>query len=54
MALWRVIGWGIVPVTGLVSLLLMGIEEIAVQIEEPFGVQPVDVMQSIAEADVID
>ncbi|GMH38209.1 hypothetical protein BSKO_06093 [Bryopsis sp. KO-2023] len=36
--LWTTIGWGMVPCNILVAALLLAIEEIGVQIEEPFGI----------------
>lgn len=54
MALWSSVGWAIIPITGLVAMLLLGIEEIGVQIEEPFGVLALEVIQGIGEADVMD
>lgn len=36
--LWTTIGWGMVPCNILIAALLLGIEEIGVQIEEPFGI----------------
>lgn len=35
--LWSTIGWAMVPTNVLIAALLLGIEEIGVQIEEPFG-----------------
>lgn len=37
MGLWEQCGWSVVPITAMIALLLLGIEEIGVQIEEPFG-----------------
>lgn len=38
LALWPVCGWGTVPAVCLISFVLLGIEEIGVQIEEPFSI----------------
>ena len=36
--LWKSCHWAIIPVSTIVAFLLLGIEEIGVQIEEPFGI----------------
>ena len=36
--LWKSCHWAIIPVSAIVAFLLLGIEEIGVQIEEPFGI----------------
>ena len=41
--LWRACGWGCVPASVIIAFLLLGIEEIGVQIEEPFGILPLGV-----------
>lgn len=38
--LWRACHWVMVPAAVLISFLLLGVEEIGVQIEEPFGILP--------------
>ncbi len=38
--LWSACGWGAVPASVIIAFLLLGIEEIGVQIEEPFGILP--------------
>ena len=38
--LWHACGWGCVPASVIIAFLLLGIEEIGVQIEEPFGILP--------------
>ena len=40
--LWPHIGWAVVPSTAVVSFLLFGIDEISVQLEEPFGILPLE------------
>jgi len=50
----QTLGWGVVPATGLISMLLLGIEEIGVQIEEPFGILSLESICTRAEADVKD
>lgn len=44
LALWPVISWASVPVVGFMALLLLGIEEVGIQIEEPFGVLALEVI----------
>jgi predicted membrane chloride channel (bestrophin family) len=39
------LGWLSVPISMVVSFLLFGIEEIGVQIEEPFGILALEVRQ---------
>lgn len=41
-AMWPEAKWAVVPITGVVSYLLLGIDEIGVQIEEPFGILPLE------------
>lgn len=38
--LWRACHWVMVPAAVLIAFLLLGVEEIGVQIEEPFGILP--------------
>mmetsp|Transcript_27920 Transcript_27920/g.38604 ORF Transcript_27920/g.38604 Transcript_27920/m.38604 type:complete len:426 (+) Transcript_27920:107-1384(+) len=38
LALWKEMGWAAVPVEFMTSLFLLGIEDIGVQIEEPFSI----------------
>eukprot|EP00208_Stichococcus_sp_RCC1054_P004130 CAMPEP_0206135050 /NCGR_PEP_ID=MMETSP1473-20131121/412_1 /ASSEMBLY_ACC=CAM_ASM_001109 /TAXON_ID=1461547 /ORGANISM="Stichococcus sp, Strain RCC1054" /LENGTH=473 /DNA_ID=CAMNT_0053526755 /DNA_START=327 /DNA_END=1748 /DNA_ORIENTATION=- len=40
--LWHACGWGMVPASVAISFLLLGIEEIGVQIEEPFAILPLE------------
>ena len=40
------------PVSGLIAFLLLGIEEIGVQIEEPFSILPLEAMCAGAEHDL--
>lgn len=47
--LWNACGWGIVPVSTIIAFLLLGIEEIGVQIEEPFGILPLEAMCATIE-----
>jgi len=49
LALWEPMGnswnhWATVPVTFFISLFLFGIEEIGIQIEEPFGILPLEAL----------
>jgi len=48
-ALWTVTGdswnhWLAIPASGVLSIFLFGIEELGIQIEEPFGVLPLEVL----------
>ena len=38
--LWKSCGWAMIPATSVIAFLLLGIEEIGVQIEEPFSILP--------------
>ncbi|KAJ9511283.1 hypothetical protein QJQ45_017130 [Haematococcus lacustris] len=40
--LWSYCGWAMVPLTALISFVLLGIEEIGVYIEEPFSVMALE------------
>lgn len=51
-SLWESCRWGIVPLSMLVSFLLLGIEEIGVQIEEPFGILPLEDICATIHSDV--
>jgi len=42
LALWEETSWGVVPISGIVAFFLLGIDEIGVQIEEPFSIMPLD------------
>lgn len=42
--MWDICGWGVVPLTTVIAYLLLGIDEIGVQIEEPFGILPLEDM----------
>lgn len=53
-ALWAKLAWAAVPAVGLIALLLLGIEEIGVEIEEPFGILPLEVISNKAKADIIE
>lgn len=39
-SLWDACHWVTIPASGVIAFLLLGIEEIGVQIEEPFGILP--------------
>ena len=39
-SLWDACHWVTIPASGIIAFLLLGIEEIGVQIEEPFGILP--------------
>ena len=40
LTLWKACHWAMIPASAIVAFLLLGIEEIGVQIEEPFGILP--------------
>eukprot|EP01025_Chloroclados_australasicus_P059766 TRINITY_DN7577_c0_g2_i2.p2 TRINITY_DN7577_c0_g2~~TRINITY_DN7577_c0_g2_i2.p2 ORF type:complete len:158 (-),score=20.50 TRINITY_DN7577_c0_g2_i2:137-610(-) len=42
LSLWHDCGWLSVPATSVTAFLLLGIEEIGVQVEEPFGILPLE------------
>jgi len=50
-ALYPAFGWGCIPLSVGVSALLLGIDEIGVQIEEPFGVHHLDPLCGRCETD---
>jgi len=52
LALWEKMHWGVVPATIVVSYLLFGIDEIAIQMEEPFSVLPLEVLCDGLQRDV--
>lgn len=54
LGLWHDLRWSMVPITAIVALLLLGIEEIGVQIEEPFGLLPLDAICERIKIDVRD
>lgn len=41
-ALWEETSWGVVPISGAVAFFMLGIDEIGVQIEEPFSIMPLE------------
>ena len=51
-ALWPVMDLATVPATFLMTFLMLGIDEIGVQIEEPFAVLPVRPLVEVCERDV--
>lgn len=60
--IWQELGWLSVPVSMIVSFLLFGIEEIGVQVEEPFGILALEhycdevsqgINQATADADAL-
>lgn len=50
--LWKSCHWAMVPVSAIIAFLLLGIEEIGVQIEEPFGILPLENMCDTIEANL--
>lgn len=54
VCLWSKIGWGVVPSSALIAILLLGIEEIGVEIEEPFGILPLEVIADRSRQDTVE
>ncbi|MEW5313383.1 MAG: hypothetical protein WDW38_004954 [Sanguina aurantia] len=52
LGLWDKYHWAMLPVTALIGFLLLGIDEIGVQIEEPFGILPLFQFCSTIEKDL--
>ncbi|KAL3146980.1 hypothetical protein ABBQ38_014948 [Trebouxia sp. C0009 RCD-2024] len=50
--LWNSCHWAMVPTSGIICFLLLGIEEIGVQIEEPFGILPLEAMCATIETNL--
>ncbi|KAL3146982.1 hypothetical protein ABBQ38_014950 [Trebouxia sp. C0009 RCD-2024] len=50
--LWKSCHWAMVPASVIICFLLLGIEEIGVQIEEPFGVLPLEAMCATIESNL--
>lgn len=50
--LWSQFHWASLFITAAVGFLLLGIDEIGMQIEEPFGILPLDVICKRAQTDV--
>lgn len=53
-ALYSKLGWACVPACGFIALLLLGIEEIGVEIEDPFGILALEAIAGKAKADIIE
>jgi len=51
-AMWGTCGWATVPLTTLVAISLLKIDEIGMQIEEPFSILPLDVICGRIQTDV--
>lgn len=52
LGLYGTCSWATIPLAVVIAFLLLGIDEIGVQIEEPFGLLPLDDMCSEIEADL--
>lgn len=50
--LWSGCRWLMVPVSGTIAFLLLGIDEIGVQLEEPFGILPLEGISSTIHANI--
>lgn len=48
LTLWKACHWAMIPASAIIAFLLLGIEEIGVQIEEPFGILPLGKQSSSA------
>ena len=49
LALWEPLGkswnhWAVIPAEVIIAFFLFGIEEVGIQIEEPFSILPLEVM----------
>ena len=53
-ALWSSLGWMTLPSTLFVSFLLLGIDEVGIQMEEPFSVLPLRKIARVAIQDILD
>ncbi|GLC69357.1 hypothetical protein PLESTF_000820400 [Pleodorina starrii] len=53
LGLWERYHWSMLPVIALIGFLLLGIDEIGITIEEPFGILPLDVICTRAQTDVV-
>ncbi|KAI7839791.1 hypothetical protein COHA_006590 [Chlorella ohadii] len=51
-SLWESCGLAMIPVAALVAFLLLGVEEIGVQIEEPFSILPLEVISTTIEGNI--
>ncbi|KAK9904842.1 hypothetical protein WJX75_003620 [Coccomyxa subellipsoidea] len=51
-SLWDACHWVTIPAAGIIAFLLLGIEEIGVQIEEPFGILPLEQFCDVAEGEI--
>ena len=54
MALWQQCEWLTPAVAGIVAFLMMGIENIGIQIEQPFGVLPLELFCSTIKTNVME
>ena len=52
-SLWTGCRWLMVPVAGTIAFLLLGIDEIGVQLEEPFGILPLGGFPVMHEAQLV-
>ncbi|KAG2430648.1 hypothetical protein HYH02_013646 [Chlamydomonas schloesseri] len=52
LGLWERYHWSMLPVIALIGFLLLGIDEIGISIEEPFGILPLDAICGRAQTDI--
>lgn len=52
LGLYEACGWATIPLSMVITFLLLGIDEIGVQIEEPFGLLPLDDVCNEIEGDL--
>lgn len=52
LGLYESCGWATIPLALVIGFLLLGIDEIGVQIEEPFGLMPLDEMCAEIQGDL--
>ncbi|KAK9838098.1 hypothetical protein WJX81_001298 [Elliptochloris bilobata] len=52
LTLWPTARWSTIPASAVIAFLLLGIEEIGVQIEEPFSILPLENICAAAKRDI--
>jgi putative membrane protein len=52
LALWQPMGWACIPAVFIISFIFMGIDEIGVEIEEPFAILPLTPLVKVIARDV--
>ena len=49
--MYSTLGYGVIPCTAIIAYMILGIDEIGVDIEEPFGILPLEAICDRAEID---